>query len=1247
MISKFHFIASLLPLVVLVIVALTTSPRIVINAQAIINKTVYMTPTGQYQTVDASSQVSPTTGIVLANIYINHTVNITGWDTVVVTADAAALKSNFTNAYYGAGFGEGFWTWEQILCNNYSTQGPPLAGGAGKWMEENINFFAGYQTTIAPSHPEIAQAVAGLYHLLIGMRDGVNAAIDAAGSSAKKWTLYDIYALNMQAELSDVQIAGPAQFPQFEDPARPSEMNLNGQSFVPLEKSRMLRARLGNGDVEKGFQRRGYGSHCSALVRVTSDDYYYAHDTWSAYSSLAPRQFKTYAFENSVTMSSYAGFCSSVDDFYETSNGLGVMETTIDQYNATLTQVYVVPQTLPTFIRAMVANYWAQDGWEWTRLFLTLNSGTYCNEWMISNMKLINSANLHNLSDATLLVLDQLPGPFSAIRDFTYLLNSQGFFPSYNIPAIESVYIMSGNQQAYEQYGNFFSYTKYARAEMFARDAPGVKTLQDVQTIMRWNRWETDPLSSLAAQSNCVGCDPVNNPQLVIANRADLVPVNASFGNLSAMVSGFYRGAAFGAIDTKISSYKMFDLVGKTFGASIIAGPSTSNGVLPVFDWTTCPVEYAASTRHRGQVNRFDFGFQAVAAYMPRSGAVPVAPPTPTPEIPSVMTLESFKLIDLESSITSVVFDSSNSDVAYIGTGNAVRRGIYKVYLSDFTLSSMLPIEGPLDFSYSVAQPGTTTVWFVGSPALYAQQVSFAATVYEIDVSEITPTVKSTHSVPNANGGDVVPAAYFDFDGGFEYYSVGQNCFISSYWMKGKYAVNGLDVGSEYTSQACIALNMMTTTTPDSSTTSKPIKYLFALPACYGFGGAETPGSCNLLRVTIGNDEIFYESHIAAAVGLPPNFGSASMAIVNNLVLIVGGRNFVKINGLSLEILGVMSSVNSLNGPIALDNSGFFAYVGTICGTSSLSKNATIVRVNLLDDTPVLDSVYSTRPLPNGPVAFTSAITSPTTDAKGNVRVYFFSGPVANTGTLSIVNSTAYKFSVPSTTLPPSTTPNPTSIYTQKYFELDFQLYKNGVNSWPTKELIVTLLQRFLWNNNIANSQQIYTKILLNNSATHNTNNNNNNNLALPQGSVVVTTFTIYFELMVYDSSFSSSLVQAVSLLATTSPSTVAGAFSAVSFEVFVQSSTTTTTSPTFAPGSNNDNTNNGSSTGSHDKDAKIAGGVAGGVVVVAILVAIIYFVTKKKTSAAGDTSGTSSVRGELIAAGDLHASAQYTSADV
>ncbi len=89
-----------------------------------------------------------------------------------------------------------------------------------------------------------------------------------------------------------------------------------------------------------------------------------------------------------------------------------------------------------------------------------------------------------------LTIVEQIPGTVM-IADVTHVLNAHGYWASYNIPYFESIYNASGFSWKYQESKHASSssadwtYNHTARAEIFARDAPKVQSLDDLKRLIR------------------------------------------------------------------------------------------------------------------------------------------------------------------------------------------------------------------------------------------------------------------------------------------------------------------------------------------------------------------------------------------------------------------------------------------------------------------------------------------------------------------------------------------------------------------------------------------------------------------------------------------------------------------------------------------------------------------------------------------------------------------------------------------
>ena len=122
-------------------------------------------------------------------------------------------------------------------------------------------------------------------------------------------------------------------------------------------------------------------SHCSAALSIAPDlsDIFIGHATWCNYDSML-RIFKHYNLQYTTphvsSFSSYPGTISSIDDFYMLPT-MSVLETTNAVLKLNVSAISPIG-TVPTFIRAQVANTLATGGKDWTEIFSRENSGTVC-----------------------------------------------------------------------------------------------------------------------------------------------------------------------------------------------------------------------------------------------------------------------------------------------------------------------------------------------------------------------------------------------------------------------------------------------------------------------------------------------------------------------------------------------------------------------------------------------------------------------------------------------------------------------------------------------------------------------------------------------------------------------------------------------------------------------------------------------------------------------------------------------------
>jgi len=541
-----HFLLFLLPLLPLCLAAVEDTP---VKAQLVLNNH------GKYAVI--KNPVDFTPDWLVKGEYKNA-VNKTGWAFVDIASNPAHPDKQQA---YGAGYLEGYLTSEVLLMHYQNSivgrcdGKQELCDKINNWLDDNLAWVA-RKTKFHSKERAYWHQVSLFMIQLTGIVEGYNAAMKGRDPI----TMADILTMNVFGDLEDLESA-------FGD------------------KDQLSSVVMGNG-------------HCSALIRTLpgNSDLLVSHDTWNTYQTMI-RLIKKYTLPykkslssqetvpgHTMSFSGYPGVIFSGDDFTIASTGLTILETTIGNSNPELWSK-LKPQSMLEGIRATVANRLAVDGKSWTDIFAIHNSGTYNNQWMVVNYNLFE-AGAAELPADLVWVLEQIPG-YTRAADVTPVISKQGYWPSYNSPYFTDVFNMSGNFKLMKQYGDWFSYDRTPRANIFRRDAPKVTDIESMIKLMRYNDFTKDPLSA------CDQCSPPYSAENAISARNDLNPKNGTypFPALS------HR--SHGATDMKMTSAGL----AKEFGMIVQGGPTFDP--LPPFRWSE--QDFKDDTPHVGHPDLWQF----------------------------------------------------------------------------------------------------------------------------------------------------------------------------------------------------------------------------------------------------------------------------------------------------------------------------------------------------------------------------------------------------------------------------------------------------------------------------------------------------------------------------------------------------------------------------------------------------------------------------------------------------------------
>jgi len=144
---------------------------------------------------------------------------------------------------------------------------------------------------------------------------------------------------------------------------------------------------MNNSTLGKKLWKGKKGHHCSAFVATGSHTHdgkiVMAHNTWDRYASgdhynvlidIVPEK------GNRILMQGVPGYISSTTDFWLTSAGLMVTETTIAGFSS------FDETKAPEFYRSRKACQYAKNIQEWVDIFSLENNGGYANNWLLGDI---------------------------------------------------------------------------------------------------------------------------------------------------------------------------------------------------------------------------------------------------------------------------------------------------------------------------------------------------------------------------------------------------------------------------------------------------------------------------------------------------------------------------------------------------------------------------------------------------------------------------------------------------------------------------------------------------------------------------------------------------------------------------------------------------------------------------------------------------------------------------------------------
>jgi len=308
---------------------------------------------------------------------------------------------------------------------------------------------------------------------------------------------------------------------------------------------------------------------CTSVVRLAdgNSELYFGHTTNEMYSEMN-RMWKVYDFPlqgvvaTKISFSSYPGCISSTDDYYLMDSGLAVTETSLD---IPLKQNYPSSQSIPDFIRIMVANRLSSSPEDWVQSMIDSATGTYSSQWMVLDYK--KFVPHKELPDGAFYVFEQAPSA-THYEDMSGHLRKTRYWASFNRAFFDDVRASTGDDAMAEvlardddPLAETYSKDDNPRQQIVNHTEGSLNSLAAMRKEMTRNRGTKELLDRSSLQV----------PGHAISPRNDIVD---NEGHINT------RGDPFGGVDGKITSSCLF----KKLVAQAISSPSHAS--LPAFRWT-------------------------------------------------------------------------------------------------------------------------------------------------------------------------------------------------------------------------------------------------------------------------------------------------------------------------------------------------------------------------------------------------------------------------------------------------------------------------------------------------------------------------------------------------------------------------------------------------------------------------------------------------------------------------------------